>query len=354
MGGFTIDSCASNPEEHEFIPGSPRLTVTGEGVVFLAEHGCLPSLSLSAINDRSNADAVGKSIICLQAGWMVVQCIARLAYQLPITLLEVTTLGHVLCALFIYWFWWNKPLDIGEPVVISHPHIRQMAAFMVEDLREFYPPDPKSIPRQDPHGDSTRMRKEMAKEASSIFGVTLDLIHRGYDKINLRSLNWPRDPSPTFMSVITRSPKYEEAPPLSRGETIAWFAFTMASGCYGGLHLAAWFSSFPTPIETLLWRLSSGCVTSAGLFLSIQDQISFLLEYSMLAGEHWAKKSMFLRPFLWLSLILTCFYIFIVACLYGAYICSRAFLIIEAFISLRTLPVTAYDTAAWTQWIPHL
>jgi hypothetical protein len=37
-----------------------------------------------------------------------------------------------------------------------------------------------------------------------------------------------------------------------------------------------------------------------------------------------------------------------------AYIFARIFLVLEAFISIRQLPIAAYKTPDWTQLIPHL
>ena len=36
------------------------------------------------------------------------------------------------------------------------------------------------------------------------------------------------------------------------------------------------------------------------------------------------------------------------------YVFGRCFIVIEAFISLRSLPEQAFQTPSWTQWIPHL
>jgi hypothetical protein len=37
-----------------------------------------------------------------------------------------------------------------------------------------------------------------------------------------------------------------------------------------------------------------------------------------------------------------------------AYTPARMFLVVEAFISLRALPIKIYQTPDWTQLIPHL
>ncbi|KAI9866182.1 MAG: hypothetical protein M1813_001743 [Trichoglossum hirsutum] len=199
MGGFAIVTRPNSPEEREFVHSSPRLTVTSRGVLLLAKHGCLPDVSLETIMDKSKADAIAKSLVCLQAGWMVIQCITRLANRLLITLLEITTLGHLSCALMMYFFWWNKPLDIGDPLIISRPHIRQMAAFLVEGsaprlpnyvIKRKIPTDTNPITWHHKFPEPSRVCQELSAEASPIFGVSLDE-HRSRS-VEIRSLNWPK------------------------------------------------------------------------------------------------------------------------------------------------------------------
>ncbi|KAH7169069.1 hypothetical protein DER46DRAFT_572986 [Fusarium sp. MPI-SDFR-AT-0072] len=57
---------------------------------------------------QSTTDSLAKAIVLLQAIWFLIQIIARIAQKLPISLLEVNTIGHVLCALVIYLLWWRK------------------------------------------------------------------------------------------------------------------------------------------------------------------------------------------------------------------------------------------------------
>jgi len=37
-----------------------------------------------------------------------------------------------------------------------------------------------------------------------------------------------------------------------------------------------------------------------------------------------------------------------------AFIFGRGFLVIEAFISIRSLPAGAYDTVSWVGFLPHI
>jgi len=68
MGGYAIDTHPKSPDDSEFICGSPRITLTDDGVLFLARYGCLPDLSTETIIDKSKADPIAKSLVCIQAG----------------------------------------------------------------------------------------------------------------------------------------------------------------------------------------------------------------------------------------------------------------------------------------------
>ena len=116
--------------DQEYIPNSPRLTLTAEGVLFLAKHGVeIPWIAKEPIQDRSKADGLAKLLVCLQAGYMIIQCLGRLLAKLPISHLEINTLGHVVCVLAMYLFWLNKPQDIHEATEISISNKVQFCAF---------------------------------------------------------------------------------------------------------------------------------------------------------------------------------------------------------------------------------
>jgi hypothetical protein len=130
MGGLCFDT--SNAELN-FLPGDrTRVTLTSRSVVLLAELApeLLPDMSKEQILDKSKADGFGKILACLQAIWFCTQCISRLATGLPITLLELNTFAHALCMLLAYAFWWSKPHDVNEPVLIQGPAMHTICAAM--------------------------------------------------------------------------------------------------------------------------------------------------------------------------------------------------------------------------------
>ncbi|MCJ1375338.1 hypothetical protein MMC20_006573 [Loxospora ochrophaea] len=130
MGGFVVKT--KDRDQGPFVRGSPRLSLTGRGIVFLARYtDYVPDIEKDAILDRSKADRLAKGLACLQASWMIVQCTGRLVAQLPVTFLEINTLGHAICALLIYLFWIEKPLDVQDPWPIRDDIPRSVIAYML-------------------------------------------------------------------------------------------------------------------------------------------------------------------------------------------------------------------------------
>ncbi|PMD12837.1 hypothetical protein NA56DRAFT_739178 [Hyaloscypha hepaticicola] len=130
MGGFAVDSGDS---EIDFMPpGYSRLTIPTKSLRLIAEEepALIPDISEAQICDKSNANRLAKTLVCFQAMWFCVQCICRLAQGLAISLLELNTFAHATCTILIYLLWWNKPLDIQEPIVLTGPNQSEMAAYL--------------------------------------------------------------------------------------------------------------------------------------------------------------------------------------------------------------------------------
>ena len=91
------------------------------GGTFPAKTGHSPDIPEGAITDKSKADFLVGSSVCLQAGWVITQYTTRRPSRLPITLLEINTLGHVTCALVMHWLWCNKPSDVSSLTLTTGP-----------------------------------------------------------------------------------------------------------------------------------------------------------------------------------------------------------------------------------------
>ncbi len=121
-----------------------------------------------------------------------------------------------------------------------------------------------------------------------------------------------------------------------------WFA----SMAFGAVHMAAWNDFFPSEVECWLWRAGSSYIVVSGLIWLI---INFLAQISPRFDQYWDRvlaKQAALPTYIILS-TLCC----ICGLVYGV---ARIFQVVEAAISLRKLPVAAYDTPDWSGLIQHL
>ncbi|THW34039.1 hypothetical protein D6D21_09758 [Aureobasidium pullulans] len=114
MGGFVIRS-------EDIGYGTGVFVLSERGIHFLAETmpESIPNIPESEILDKSKASTLAKTIVCLQALWFCIQCIARLSQGASISFLELNVLGHCLCAFATYAIWWKKPTDVSQPTSLS-------------------------------------------------------------------------------------------------------------------------------------------------------------------------------------------------------------------------------------------
>jgi len=103
---------------------------------------------------------------------------------------------------------------------------------------------------------------------------------------------------------------------------------------YGAVHAGAWNAHFPTPAEQTLWRVAACSVASGGLIL-------------MLCTVVYEDIPDFLVPPRLPPLLLG-------GCVFVMLSLSRVFLVVEAFVSLRSVPVEAYDSISWVNALPHI
>lgn len=100
MGGF-VANVEDMHESRDFV------TLTPTGIRALADRGVLLHVDLETIKDKSKADNLAKILVALQVLWMVVQVSARAGVGYPVSILEVHTFIHVICATAMYIFWFE-------------------------------------------------------------------------------------------------------------------------------------------------------------------------------------------------------------------------------------------------------
>ena len=75
-----------------------------------------PMITAAEIHDKARGDFLSKAIVIVQLLWFIVQCIARGKQGLALTELELVTLALASLNGVMYYFWWDKPLGVKEPV----------------------------------------------------------------------------------------------------------------------------------------------------------------------------------------------------------------------------------------------
>jgi hypothetical protein len=148
--------------------------------------------------------------------------------------------------------------------------------------------------------------------------------------------NRPRD---FLLGTHTTIHRVRVSGSLLNGLNIFFLVFT---AIYGGLHAAAWNAYFPSIIERTMWRCSSIAIAVSGWVYALLIMLGDLSDYlynNRLGNLYWSIG--FPVSVLGVAFVATSVF-------------SRVFLITEAFISLRRLPVAAYDTPHWLQNFPHL
>lgn len=92
------------------------ITLTPVGIRAFAMRGYFFSINERTIDDKSKADVLAKGLVCSQVLWMLLQCLARKTAGYPLTILEIHTFVHVLCALGMYILWFK----VGR----NHSHLQ--------------------------------------------------------------------------------------------------------------------------------------------------------------------------------------------------------------------------------------
>jgi hypothetical protein len=190
MGGYRV--------QH----GTWSKLLTPEGVAYLLKR--VPDadlLSKSDVEKLAKADGFAKLVACIQAGWLIVQSIARATQNLPISELEIATLSLVANAFVTYLLWWEKPYDVNQRMV-----------FTLDDTSAFN---------------------------AGFLGGHSPYFHHD-DKLGLPTVE-------------------------IKGQYFLYGGMTFFGVICGGVHCFAWNFEFASPKEQLLWRVCSLLVTTSGV-----------------------------------------------------------------------------------------
>ena len=130
------------------------------------------------------------------------------------------------------------------------------------------------------------------------------------------------------------------------GGLVVGLILWLANFAYGAIHAAAWTEHFPTNAEKWLWRSCSAYIGFCGGLWVVLNYAAQAYRPLNVFWERWmdggGKR--------WQHILLG---IPVVICGLSL-IFARGFIVVEAFLSIRSLPTAAYDTPSWSQVFPHL
>ncbi|OCK91854.1 uncharacterized protein K441DRAFT_615578 [Cenococcum geophilum 1.58] len=249
----------------------------------------LITITSAQVQDKGNANSLAKVLVAWQALWMIVQIIGRRAEApgIPVTLLELHTCLHSFCAFAMYITWWDKPVDIELPTTVHLSRDRIITLIEGE-------PNPK---------DPTDPWSETGDEEKTSSSPELST----------------GDTSRVFLTVFRKQS----------------LAISFVGLVFGGVHLAAWNSSFPSYAERVLWQISSTITATAWS--------GFVLSLWLSVFVQRRRDGRFFSKACGILLGLGIFPVLLV----------RVYLLVESFASIRRLPLGSYTLNTWSNVWPH-
>lgn len=354
MGGFVLHPTVEGQKWKPF-------PIDAEQLHYLLVHGYVThsqvkNIDKQRIRDKNKVDLLLRVLTMAQAIWFLVNTFARWRQKLAITTLELTTCATILCSIFTYSCWWNKPADVEVPEILE----------TTVDLDEIL-----------------RRAGDWAKGPYS--RTPLDFISR--DEWSW-SILWSAGKgylrSCGLGGVIS-----QETPPMQRfADTqipkipaIPYAAALAITAAYFAVFFFAWNASFPSDTEKILWRTS--CILCAialpswflvqhlvfDIYPVLQKHYDWFARRAPAAKQHTPSPSanaisrMFRSftayfrnnsrnkdPALYAPLKA----VILVQIIGVLYSFGRCYVWVEDLIELRSLPANAYQTVNWGGVLPFL
>lgn len=289
---------------------SKAFPVTAKQVWYLVQSNYMqiPSITKKEIWDKSKADRLAKTIASVQAGWLIIQVIARALQRLPVTLLELSTVALLTCTGATFFFWFYKPLNVETPTFL--------------------------------YSDST-IEDILIKAGSA---ADIPFRNTPLDFVEPRLYTSSQMPLHRFWGVQERPlPRIPNDRDSRLHNLTTLLIVTVPTAAFSLLHLAAWNFDFPTRLEQLFWRwtcvsmcivLASGCIVEAGSIIWDGYTTSWLTTLNCYKLR-WPTNLLFIIPGI-------------------LYMLARIIVIGEVILTLRLLPSGCFENVCWTELLPHL
>lgn len=373
MGGFILHPRLSETEQwHSFPLDTEQVhyLVINDYLTYSAVH-----VDKEIIEDKNKVDGLLRLITVCQILWYLIATVSRGIQGLTMTLLELATIGFIICTLGTYFCWFHKPMDIGRGFILE-PN-----ATLQEILLKAKNPSASAIIQEIMAGPGEPTQKSYKKTPLDFtrrpewsWNLNWDYCMAIFERFGIRLFAKKRP--------IVKIPD-DDFPEMSH--IASCVAFLVHTG-YAAIHIAGWDFCFVTQTEKMLWRIATlGVMISILIFWNIHlfwwvlpsmltpreppepKQVNRISTVDSLSNKESPRmlpslldrlrsvagglKTIFLArdpatdiPYLVLVPVLMC-------C--AVYITSRVYVILEGFISLRALPPDAYQSVDWTIWLPH-
>jgi len=319
----SLDDLSTNPRFVADVPKSSTL-------VYIIEHfpKIITDIDEETILDRAESSSLGKALLIVQVAWFCTSCASRLNQGLPLSLLEVSTAAHGFCTLLTYFVWWSKPTNVATPTMMRGKQAREVYALLKCNNEEYF--DALEVARKRAAGDSSGpIGTEKINLAANALQHLLPNPQPppGY-YVNSRFFGHRPNMIPGAVGRQSGSNRVHEL-----------IAVAVSPVLYGVLHFLAWNDHFPTPLERVLWCVSSAVVTFSGIVG---------IPLGLASGIIGRNSSGFLE------LIFKGTFWFIAFLMPTAHVVSSGFLIVESVRQLFFLEPAAYELPSWTNYWPHL
>ena len=330
MGGFAFYGPYDDgtPKSLFGISTNPRCTVevpTLHTFMYIMKHfpHIITDITEDDILDRAASSSLSKALLIVQVAWFCMNCTSRLFQGLPLSLLEVSTAAHAICTLITYFVWWSKPINVATPTLLREKEAREVYALLKCSRDEY--DEALEMARKRAAGDSWMPTGPLISEKIVLAADALQHL-----------LPNPERPSSSFDNRNSMLPpgdgcfgKHVNNPSLATTAISPLF--------YGLIHFLAWSDQFPTPLEQLLWRVSSFVVTCSGFVV-----VFVMLSADWLGGRY----DPYRGPINVIAL-------FVCVGTPLAHILASGFLLVESVRQLFFLNGAAYQLPSWSNYWPH-
>jgi hypothetical protein len=333
MGGFVL---YEGSVRKEVLTPEKLATLLAEGMVKV------PTVKEEDLQDRSKGDGISKAVVLIQTAWFTTQCIAQLVSPcVLITHLEIVTLALAVLNSAMYFFWWNKPLDVHwtVPVYLESPSKGEKPSKNTDD-RDPGPVESAALlsgslsESRSQLADSSRRHDEI--EAGELDSYELTARSKIEENMNHQVETREKMGVPAFGSFVF---KVGSSGSKSRWDKFAKiFSYTLTyfiSALLGLIHCIGFVAGvgFATTTEAIIWGICAAVVIG----LSLITGLLLLILLCKGTGTERAKRWAFTRKII--------FYVLMAA---------RLGFFVIALMDLRDLPPAALYVRTWTFFIPHI